>query len=87
MAGIATRNSARLILGVQRSGVPVHSAAVHVPVHEKAILTRMIERGSQVREGEAVYGYGYVNENGDGNGYGDGDDEPSGQPEDAGDGK
>ena len=31
-----------------------------------AMLTRMIERGSQVREGEVVYGYGYgyVNEKG-----------------------
>ena len=32
-----------------------------------AMLTRMIERGNQVREGEVVYGYGYVNENENGN--------------------
>jgi hypothetical protein len=39
----------------------------------------MIERGTQVREGEAVYGYvnGYVNENGNVG--------KSGQPEGAGD--
>jgi glutamate synthase domain-containing protein 1 len=40
-----------------------------------AMLTRMIERGTQVREGEAVYGY--VNENGNVG--------KSGQPEGAGD--
>ena len=40
-----------------------------------AMLTRMIERGTQVREREAVYGYG--NENGN--------DGESGHPEGAGD--
>ena len=39
-----------------------------------AMLTRMIERGNQVREGEVVYGY--VNENGN--------EEQSGQPTGAG---
>jgi hypothetical protein len=38
-----------------------------------AMLTRMIERGNQVREEDVVYGYGYGNEGG------------SGQPEGAGD--
>ena len=40
-----------------------------------AMLTRMIERGTQVREGESVYGY--VNENAS--------EEQSGQPEGPGD--
>jgi hypothetical protein len=40
-----------------------------------AMLTRMIERGNQVREGEVVYGY--VNENGN--------EGQSGQPTGAGD--
>ncbi len=40
-----------------------------------AMLTRMIERGNQIREGDVVYGY--VNENGN--------EESSGQPEDPGD--
>jgi four helix bundle protein len=40
-----------------------------------AMLTRMIERGSQVREGDVVYGY--VN--------GNGNERQSGQPEGAGD--
>ena len=39
-----------------------------------AMLTRMIERGTQVREGEAVYGYGYWYGNENGN------DGASGQP-------
>jgi four helix bundle protein len=38
-----------------------------------AMLTRMIERGNQVREGDVMYGYGNENEGG------------SGQPEGAGD--
>jgi glutamate synthase domain-containing protein 1 len=40
-----------------------------------AMLTRMIERGSQVREGDVVYGY--VNENGN--------EGQSGTPKGAGD--
>jgi hypothetical protein len=55
--------------------------------HEKldvvAMLTRMIERGNQVREGDAVYGYGNVYVNGNGNG--NGNEWGSGQPESAGD--
>jgi hypothetical protein len=44
-----------------------------------AMLTRMIERGSQVREGDAVYGYVYVYV------YGSGNERQSGQPEGPGD--
>ena len=66
MAGIATRNSARLILGVQRSGVPVHSAAVHVPVHEDAM--QMDQEGLDGNGDGYEDGYENEDENGDRNG-------------------
>ena len=53
---------------IGRSGVSVHSAAVHVPVHEEAMQLK--------HEG--------LDENEDVDVYGEGNDEPSGQPGDAG---
>ena len=64
-----------------RGDAPVHSAAVHVRVHEEAMQMDQEELDG--------YGYEYVYENVSENGYGNeneyGNDESSGQPGDAGD--
>ena len=71
---------------IGRSGVSVHSAAVHVHVHEEAMQLEhegLDENEDEYEDGEGdgyVDVYGYGNENG----HGCGNDEPSGQPGDAG---
>ncbi len=77
IAGGSARECGAILDILDRCGVLDREAVRHGKeflVRIVAMLTRMIERRNQVREGDVVYenGNGYVNENGNGyeNGYG-----------------